>query len=217
MCMFFTTMLFGLSTTEQEYVDNRIEIYELEWDTFLDDQHKQKVIKSHYMGNFFDLGWTAAAVTFLESRGVKDRANANVVNNELASLDCGTMGSNTYYYLKYKGVENPTIYQQVDACYDLNHNPYKSFLHFLNVVTDAMDNRSIQKLKGSPRYWHYVWNYYNTGSSTRLKGKYYLNMIAAIKMLKKKIILSRDISQIKFNSNDSRYIMPLISEWKRIR
>ena len=212
--LLLVNLVFGLTNKEKEYIEERMETFELEWDRLLGQEYKNAIIKNFYKGRFFDLEWTAAAVTFIESRGVKNRANANVVNNDLSSLDCGIMGSNTYYYLKYKGVEKPTLYQQVDACYELNHNPYKSFLHFLNVMTDAMESRDIKKLKGSGRYWHYVWNYYNTGSTTTLKGTYYLDIVAAIKVLKKKIDIVNDISYIGFTSNDMRYIAPVLAKWK---
>ena len=208
--LLLVTTSFSLTTKESEYVKEQMEIYELEWDNTLSQEYKNNIILNGYKGSFFDLGWTAAAVTFIESRGVKNRANANVGRYNVQSFDCGVMGSNTYYYLKYQGQNNINLYDQIEACHTLNHNPNKSFLHFLNVIEDAMDHKFISKLKHTNRYWHYVWNYYNTGSATKLKGKYYLKIIAVIRVLKKKIKIEEDILSIGLTTKDMR---PIIELW----
>ncbi len=207
----------GFSLTEKElsYVKQQIEIYELEWDNTLDQEFKNNIILNGYKGSFFDLGWSAAAITFIESRGVKNRANANISRYNVQSFDCGMMGSNTYYYLKYKGYSDPTLYEQIEACHTLNHNPNKSFLHFLNVMDDAMDRRFIKRLKGTTRYWHYIWNYYNTGSPNKLKGKYYLKIIAVIRMLKTKISIREDFVKLKLSNSGMAPIIMEISKRRR--
>lgn len=215
--LLLVTTSFSLTNKEVEYIKEQMEIFELEWDNTLEQEYKNNIILNGYKGSFFDLGWTASAVTFIESRGVKNRANANVSRYNVQSFDCGMMGSNTYYYLKYKGYNNISLYEQIEACHTLNHNPNKSFLHFLNVIEDAMDNRFIKRLKGTGRYWHYIWNYYNTGSATKLKGKYYLKIIAAIRVLKKKIKIEEDVLKIGLTTKDMKPIILQISRWNERR
>ncbi len=193
---FIPLMVLGgsLSELDREYVDKMKAQYTEEWDYYLTDEQKRGIIEYMEKSAIYDLSWSTGAALLVESRGIKDRVNINYTTNKngkdrVSSFDCGKFGSNTYYYLKDNGVKNPTMMDQINACHDLNHDVSKSYYRFINTHRRAMEIKDIKKLKGTKEYWWRIWTFYNTGTYWRLKGMYYLRMIAAVEVLKEKVEL----------------------------
>lgn len=183
-----------LSKQNREKVDKFKKQFITEWDYHLDDEQKDLIIKYMEKAREKDLAWSAGGALLVESRGIKDRVNINYRETKkgtrvVSSFDCGKFGSNTYYHLKDSGIKKPTLMDQINACYEFNHDNDKSYQRFLTTIDKALEYDEIQQLEGTREYWWRIWTYYNTGSYSRLKGDYYLRMIAAIETLKIRVIL----------------------------
>lgn len=180
-------MLAELTTSERDRVNYYEDLYEHDWDKFLGDSEKSRVLRFMSRANTLGLAWTAGGALMVETRAHTDRLGINYRKGKVNSLDCGVFGSNTYYYLRYEGIEKPTLMQQIEACTKLNQEEDESYKHFVTTYTTGMRFTSIQKLKGTKEYYRRLWSYYNTGNPYRYKGGYYLRMIAAVNVLQRKI------------------------------
>lgn len=186
------TLGFSLSKNDEAKVEKFERQYSLEWDKYMSQEAKDRIKEYMLRADYFDLGYTAGGVMVLESRGYKNRINFNYNDGVVTSIDCGIMGSNTYYYLKFKGIKNPTMSEQVYICSELDRDERKSFLHFLNTIDHAKNINAIKKLKGTKEYYRRIWGFYNTGNYKGYSNDYHLRMIGAIRMLKKKLDITVD-------------------------
>lgn len=171
--------------------DKYYEKYKAEWE-IMSDKYKNNIITSYAKGKIYNLGLTAAAIDFLESRGGIYLVNINQTNN----MDCGRYGSNTKSHHYYIGKKDTKV-AMIKTCNRLIEDEDLSFAHMLRTLNIAGERYA--KYSGVTK-WRKQMNYYNTGRDKYI-GDYYIQASAVVRLLKEVLPLD----QIKLVKIDGKY------------
>jgi len=151
MLIMFSTLLF--SDVKSEWLN-------------MSDGEQLAIVNSYHKGKRYDIGYTLAAIAWVESRGGRWRIGTS-------TSDFGIYHVNIYWYLKELGVED-TIY---------NRSKYATRLLIRPDIEEEFVINKLVNLHKSNKSWIIVWYKYN-GSMEYVKK--IIDRINYIKMLRSK-------------------------------